>query len=156
MVRRRCAALPPPRLSSWLTLRSLFATAATSRRANAQMRREFDEMADRFQDELDEVRAKPALQDWLWGSLVNPSRYADASTAGRSHTACCAARSIDPLSSLLSELRFAEVDFPPRLFFSDPDLWTTALKLKAQLQHRCSSQNAYVDAALPWRTSSRA
>jgi AraC family transcriptional regulator len=53
---------------------------------------------------------------------------------------------IDPLSSLLSEFGFAEVDFPPRLFFSDPDLWTTALKLKAQLQHRCSSQNAYVDA----------
>jgi hypothetical protein len=45
---------------SWLTLRSLFATAATSRRANAQMRREFDEMADRFQDELDEVHAKLA------------------------------------------------------------------------------------------------
>jgi hypothetical protein len=45
---------------SWLTLRSLFATAATSRRANAQMRREFDEMADPFQDELDEVHAKLA------------------------------------------------------------------------------------------------
>ena len=45
---------------SWLTLRSLFATAATLRRANAQMRREFDEMADRFQDELDEVHAKLA------------------------------------------------------------------------------------------------
>jgi hypothetical protein len=35
---------------SWLTLRSLFETTATSSRANAQMRREFDEMADRFQD----------------------------------------------------------------------------------------------------------
>jgi hypothetical protein len=45
---------------SWLTLRSLFATAATSRRANAQMRREFDEMADRFQEELDKVHAKLA------------------------------------------------------------------------------------------------
>lgn len=45
---------------SWLTLRSVFATAATSRRANAQMRREFDEMADRFQEELDKVHAKLA------------------------------------------------------------------------------------------------
>jgi AraC family transcriptional regulator len=54
---------------------------------------------------------------------------------------------IDPLSSLLcSELRFAEVDFRPRLFFFDPDIWATALKLKAQLQHPCRSQSAYVEA----------
>jgi hypothetical protein len=62
---------------SWLTLRSLFATAATSRRANAQMRREFDEMADRFQDELDEVYAKladaPRLAWALAGRLIAPS-----------------------------------------------------------------------------------
>ena len=53
---------------------------------------------------------------------------------------------IDPLSSLLSELRFAEVDFRPRLFFFDADLWATALKLKAQLQYPCRSQRAYVEA----------
>jgi AraC family transcriptional regulator len=53
---------------------------------------------------------------------------------------------IDTRSSLLSELRFAEVDFRPRLFFFDPDLWATALKLKAQLEHRCRSQGAYVEA----------
>jgi len=43
---------------SWLTLRPLFATAATSRRAKAQMRRELNEMADRFDDALEEVRAE--------------------------------------------------------------------------------------------------
>jgi AraC family transcriptional regulator len=53
---------------------------------------------------------------------------------------------IDPLSSLVSEPRFAEVDFRPRLFFFDPDLWATALKLKAQLQYPCRSQRAYVEA----------
>jgi AraC family transcriptional regulator len=53
---------------------------------------------------------------------------------------------IDPLSCLLSELRFAEVDFWPRLIFFDPDLWATALKLKAQLQYPCPSQRAYVEA----------
>jgi AraC family transcriptional regulator len=53
---------------------------------------------------------------------------------------------IDPLSSLLSELRFAEVDFRPRLFFFDADLWATVLKLKAQLQYPCRSQRAYVEA----------
>ncbi len=53
---------------------------------------------------------------------------------------------IDPRSSLLSELRFAEVEFRPRLFFFDSDVWATALKLKAQLQHPCRSQSAYVEA----------
>ena len=54
---------------------------------------------------------------------------------------------IDQLSSLLcSELRFAEIDFRPRLFFFDPDVWATALKLKAQLRHPCRSQSAYVEA----------
>jgi AraC family transcriptional regulator len=53
---------------------------------------------------------------------------------------------IDPRSSLLSELGFSEIDFRPRLFFVDPDLWTTALKLKAQLQHQDRSQTAYVEA----------
>ena len=53
---------------------------------------------------------------------------------------------IDPQSSLLSELRFAEIEFRPRLFFFDHDLWATALKLKAQLHHPCRSQRAYVEA----------
>ena len=54
---------------------------------------------------------------------------------------------IDPLSPLLcSELRFPEVEFKPRLFFFDPDVWETALKLKAQLQNSCRSQKAYVEA----------
>jgi AraC family transcriptional regulator len=53
---------------------------------------------------------------------------------------------IDPLSPLLSELRFAEIDFRPRLFFFDPDVWATALKLKAQLQYPCRSRSAYVEA----------
>jgi len=53
---------------------------------------------------------------------------------------------IDPRSSLLSELRFAEIEFRPRLFFFDHDLWATALKLKAQLHHPCRSQRAYVEA----------
>ena len=54
---------------------------------------------------------------------------------------------VDPLSSLLcSELRFAELEFRPRLFFFDADVWATALKLKAQLQYPCRSQKAYVEA----------
>jgi AraC family transcriptional regulator len=54
---------------------------------------------------------------------------------------------IDQGSSLLCpELRFSDVEFRPRLFFSDPDLWATALKLKGQLQHPCGSQRAYVEA----------
>jgi len=54
---------------------------------------------------------------------------------------------IDPLSPLLgSELRFTEVEFKPRLFFVDPDIWETALKLKAQLANSCRSQKAYVEA----------
>jgi AraC family transcriptional regulator len=54
---------------------------------------------------------------------------------------------IDPLSPLLgSELHFSEVEFRPRLFFFDLDIWETALKLKAQLQNSCRSQKAYVEA----------
>ena len=43
---------------SWLTLQPLFATAATSRRAKAQMRRELEDMADRLDDALDEVHSE--------------------------------------------------------------------------------------------------
>ena len=53
---------------------------------------------------------------------------------------------IDPQNPLLSELRFAEVEFRPRLFFFDPDIWATALKLKTQLQQPSRSQRAYVNA----------
>jgi AraC family transcriptional regulator len=54
---------------------------------------------------------------------------------------------IDPLSPLLrSELRFAEVEFRPRVFFFDPDVWATVLKLQAQLEHPCRSGRAYVEA----------
>jgi AraC family transcriptional regulator len=59
----------------------------------------------------------------------------------------CTFLHIDPLSSLLSsELRFGEVEFRPRLFFFDPDIWATALKLKGELQYECRSQRAYVEA----------
>jgi len=54
---------------------------------------------------------------------------------------------IDPGNRLLDpELRFAEVEFRPRLFFFDPDVWTTALKLKAQLARPCTSRSVYIDA----------
>jgi AraC-like DNA-binding protein len=54
---------------------------------------------------------------------------------------------IDPQSSLLdSELRFSEIEFRPRLFFYDPDIWATAVKLKQQLQSRWPSHTAYVQA----------
>ncbi len=54
---------------------------------------------------------------------------------------------IDAQSPLLSsEPRIAEVQFRPRLFFFDPDIWATALKLKAQLQNSCRSQRPYVEA----------
>jgi AraC-like DNA-binding protein len=54
---------------------------------------------------------------------------------------------INPKSPLLSdELRIDEIEFRPRLFFFDADIWATALKLKARLQHACRSQRAYVEA----------
>jgi len=54
---------------------------------------------------------------------------------------------IDPRSSLLqSELRFAETEFRPRLYFFDRDLWETALKLKAQVENSARNQSAYVEA----------
>jgi len=54
---------------------------------------------------------------------------------------------IDPRSPLLCDsLRLGEVELKPRLFFFDPDVWTTALKLKARLQYSCRSQRAYVEA----------
>jgi len=61
---------------------------------------------------------------------------------------------IDPQSSLLqSELRFAEIEFRPRLRFFDRDLWETALKLKAQVENSARNQSAYVEATreAAWR-----
>ena len=52
---------------------------------------------------------------------------------------------IDPQGSLHPELRFSEIEFRPRLFFFDRDLWETALKLKAQVEHPCRAQRAYVE-----------
>jgi AraC family transcriptional regulator len=42
---------------------------------------------------------------------------------------------IDPRAPLLDpELGFAETEFKPLIFFFDPDLWGTAMKLKAQVE----------------------
>jgi AraC family transcriptional regulator len=41
---------------------------------------------------------------------------------------------IDPAGPLLDpDLRFSEIEFTPRLFFQDRNLWQSALKLKAQV-----------------------
>ncbi len=52
---------------------------------------------------------------------------------------------IDPKGSLADpDLKFPEMEFTPRLFFSDNDIWETALKLKAQVENPGSS--AYAEA----------
>src|SRR5262249_21127883 len=54
---------------------------------------------------------------------------------------------IDPHSSLLqTDLRFAEIQFRPRLLFFDGDLWDTAIKLRAQLGSSDQRQTAYAEA----------
>jgi AraC family transcriptional regulator len=54
---------------------------------------------------------------------------------------------IDPHSIALDpELRFAETEFKPRLFFFDRDLWETALKLKAQVENPGLARRAYAEA----------
>jgi AraC family transcriptional regulator len=54
---------------------------------------------------------------------------------------------IDPHSSLLqTDLRFAEIQFRPRLLFFDCDLWDTAVKLRAQLGSSDQKQTAYAEA----------
>src|SRR5262249_19863765 len=45
-----------------------------------------------------------------------------------------------------SELCFCEIEFRPRLFFYEPDIWTTAVKLRNQLQSHSPSHTAYVQA----------
>jgi AraC family transcriptional regulator len=39
-------------------------------------------------------------------------------------------------------LRYSEIDFKPRLFFFDRDIWETALKLKTQVEEAVSPQYA--------------
>jgi AraC family transcriptional regulator len=47
---------------------------------------------------------------------------------------------IDPAGPLVDpELRFSEIEFTPRLFFFDRDIWETALKLKTQIENPTSS-----------------
>lgn len=54
---------------------------------------------------------------------------------------------IDPHGPLIDpELRFAEIDFKPRLFFFDRGLWDTALKLKAQATSTCPGRESYAEA----------
>ena len=54
---------------------------------------------------------------------------------------------IDPDGPLLDpELRFAETEFKPRLFFHDPELWSIASKLKAQADNPAPGQQQYAEA----------
>jgi AraC family transcriptional regulator len=54
---------------------------------------------------------------------------------------------IDPCSPLLqTDLRFAEIQFCPRLLFFDGDLWDTAVKLRAQVGSSDQRQTAYAEA----------
>jgi AraC family transcriptional regulator len=54
---------------------------------------------------------------------------------------------IDPRGSLADPaLRFSEIEFKPRLFFYDRDLWETALKLKSQIENPGSNHRQYAEA----------
>jgi AraC family transcriptional regulator len=54
---------------------------------------------------------------------------------------------IDPRSSLIDpDLRFAEAELQPRLFFFDRDLWETAAKLKSQALDPDPGQQSYAEA----------
>jgi AraC-like DNA-binding protein len=44
------------------------------------------------------------------------------------------------------DLRFAETEFTPRLFFFDPDLWETSQKLKAHAERPDAAQDGYAEA----------
>ena len=53
---------------------------------------------------------------------------------------------IDPLGPLADPaLRFAEMEFKPRLFFYDRNLWETALKLKSQVEKPSSMHGQYAE-----------
>src|SRR3977135_366337 len=54
---------------------------------------------------------------------------------------------IDPRGPLADPaLRFGEIEFKPRLFFYDRDLWDTALKLKSQVANPGSMPRQYAEA----------
>jgi AraC family transcriptional regulator len=54
---------------------------------------------------------------------------------------------IDPHSTLLgSEGGLADIDFKPKLFFFDSDLWETTAKLKTQAEQQISGQRSYGEA----------
>ena len=54
---------------------------------------------------------------------------------------------IDPTGPLLDpELRFAETEFKPRLYFHDQELWSIASKLKAQADNQSPGQQQYAEA----------
>jgi AraC family transcriptional regulator len=54
---------------------------------------------------------------------------------------------IDPRGPLLDPaLGFGEMEFLPRLFFFDADLWETALKLKAQVEQQHAGNQLYAEA----------
>jgi AraC family transcriptional regulator len=54
---------------------------------------------------------------------------------------------IDPRGPLADPaLRFGEIEFKPRLFFYDRELWETALKLKAQVENPGSMHRQYAEA----------
>ena len=54
---------------------------------------------------------------------------------------------IDPRGPLADPaLRFGEIEFKPRLFFYDRDLWETALKLKSQVENPSSMHRQYAEA----------
>src|ERR1700736_1719904 len=54
---------------------------------------------------------------------------------------------IDPRGPLADPaLRFGEIDFKPRLFFYDRDLWETALKLKSLVENPGSMHRQYAEA----------
>jgi AraC family transcriptional regulator len=54
---------------------------------------------------------------------------------------------IDPRGPLTDPaLRFSEIEFKPRLFFYDPGLWETALKLKTLVENPGSMHRQYAEA----------
>jgi AraC family transcriptional regulator len=54
---------------------------------------------------------------------------------------------IDPCGPLADPaLRFGEIEFKPRLFFYDRNLWETALKLKSQVENPGAMHRQYVEA----------
>src|SRR6202158_5349362 len=55
--------------------------------------------------------------------------------------------SIDPRGPLADPARgFGEIEFKPRLFFYDRDLWETALKLKSQVENPATMHRQYAEA----------